>query len=122
MFECIKKVVYKKQLSFSPEQYFKLENNENKYIVTYSDRNNLKTKEVSNELVIQYFDQLFRIIDGWKNHYEDTKNAIIDGTQWQLQIEYKDGEEENYIGIDKFPSNFEYLDEIKYELINNVGE
>lgn len=67
-----------------------------------------------------YVDKLFRIIDGWKNKYENIN--IIDGIEWQLQITYKNGETKHYFGKNDFPSNFEYLDKIKYEIINKMLE
>lgn len=67
-----------------------------------------------------YVDKLFRIIDDWKSKYENTN--IIDGIEWQLQITYKNGETKYYFGKNDFPSNFEYLDKIKYEIINKMLE
>lgn len=96
-------------------EYFELEINENSNIVKYTDtiRKN-KMKNVEDELVMKYFIQLFKIIDGWKNKYED--NNTIDGMEWQLQIIYKSGEIEEYCGKNDFHNNFEYLDKIKNEI------
>lgn len=118
MFKNIKNVMYEKNLMLSSPEYFKIVICEDSNILEYSDNKymdsikNPKIQQVNDELVNKYFDKLFRIIDGWKNEY--VKNDIVDGTQWQLQITYKDDNIKHYFGKNDFPSNFEYLDKIKY--------
>lgn len=114
MFKDISKVVYKKENMLSFEEYFELEINEDASIIKYNN----KIKNINDELVMNYFDRLFRIIDGWKEEYID--NTVIDGLEWKLQITYKDGFVKQYIGKNDFPNNFEYLDKIKYEIINSM--
>lgn len=119
MFKDIKSLIYEKNLTLYPAEHFELELDENRNILKYTDnRKNNKFENVDNELVIEYFDHLFRIIDGWKNKYED--NSIMDGTEWKLQITYKNGEIKEYYGKNDFPNNFEYLDKIKNDLINKI--
>lgn len=119
MFKNISKVIYKKKNMLAFEEYFELEINENANIVKYNDGRYSNTIDnVNDELVINYFDRLFRIIDGWKEEYID--NTGIDGVEWKLQITYKDGEKRQYTGKNDFPNNFEYLDEIKNEIINKM--
>lgn len=119
MFKNIKGLMYEKHLTLYSTEYFELEINENKNILKYSDNiKNIKIENVNDEFVIEYFDHLFRIIDEWKNKYEDT--SIMDGIEWKLQITYKNGEIKQYVGKNDFPNNFEYLDKIKNEIINKI--
>lgn len=121
MFEYIKKVVYEKQQSLFPKETFLIGNLENIYELTYPDINEkdgYKTKEIKKELAEEYFDKLFRLINRWEKHYENTKDVIMDGTQWKLQIEYINGEIREYTGKNEFPYNFEDLEEINKALIN----
>ena len=116
MLESIKNIVYIKQLMPSMnEEYFELEICENRNILKYGSMKNKKHLNISNEQVIHYIDQLFRIIDGWESEYIETR--IIDGIAWELQVTYLDGNKECYKGRNDFPNNFEYLDKIKNELV-----
>ena len=102
-------------------EMFELELKEDKNILKYGEyieKNN--GIMIENDLAIQYLDNLFRIIDGWKSKYEN-KN-MIDGTEWKLQITYKNGEIKQYVGKNDFPANFEYLDRIKNEMITQIQE
>jgi len=118
--------MYEKKAAFSLPEYFKLEIYDNKNVLKYIDNmypNSIKNPQVKNiddELVMQYFDKLFRIIGDWENKY--VNNNIIDGTEWQLQITYKNGKTKHYLGRNSFPDNFEYLDKIKYEIIDKMLE
>ena len=121
MFRQIKNIIYVKRRILSSTEYFQLDIFDDKNVLKYiSDKSNIKpiTKNDDDKLVIDYFDKLFRIIDGWKDKYN---NNAIDGIEWQLQITYKNGETKNYIGKNAFPSNFGYLDKIKDELIKCLG-
>lgn len=119
MFENIRKVIYKKKNMLAFEEYFELEISEDANILKYNDGRHSNTIDnVNNELVINYFDSLFRIIDGWKEEYID--NTVIDGAEWKLQITYKDGEIKQYTGKNDFPNNLEYLDKIKHEIVNKM--
>ena len=121
MFKNIKSLIYEKNYSFSPIDYFEIDIDENKNIFKYTDTiNTHKIENVDDQIVIGFFDSLFRIIDGWKNKYDD--NSVIDGSEWKLQITYINGEKNLYYGKNGFPNNFEYLDKIKYEFINKVKE
>lgn len=122
MFIDIKDVIYEKKMMPSSTEYFHIEICEDRNILEYSDNKNMGTikNNVDNELVMQYFDRLFRIMDGWKNVYQN--NNFIDGIEWYLQITYKNGEIKQYFGKNKFPANFEYLDKIKYEIIDEMWE
>lgn len=118
MLESIKNIVYTKQLMPSMNiEEFELEICKDKSMLKYGLQNNKKHLDISNKQVIQYLDQLFRIIDGWSNEY--INNSIIDGIAWKLQITYLDGSKECYKGKNDFPNNFEYLDKIKNEIIGD---
>ena len=122
----IKTIIYQKETALAMLEYLKIEILEDKNILEFIDNRyqetigNPKSIEIAEDYVERYIDKLFRIIDGWENIYED--NNIIDGISWKLKIIYTDGESEHYIGKNSFPSNFEYLDKIKYEIIDKVME
>lgn len=116
MLKNIKTIIYEKNFAFSNKQYFQLDIYEDKNVLKYNDGDNIKN--VNDDLAMQYVEQLFRIIDGWKNIYEN--NSILDGGEWKLEITYKDGEIKHYYGKNEFPNNFEYLDKIKNELISKI--
>lgn len=119
MFENIRKVIYKKKNMLAFEEYFELEINEDANILKYNDGRHSNTIDnVNDELVMNYFDRLFRIIDGWEEEYID--NTVIDGVEWKLQITYKDGFVKQYNGKNDFPNNFEYLDKINHEIVNKM--
>lgn len=119
MFKNIKSLIYEKNLTLCLTEYFELEIKENKNTLKYTGNiKNNKIENVNDELVMEYFDHLFRIIDEWKSTYED--NSMMDGIEWKLQITYKNGEIKQYCGKNDFPNNFEYLDKIKDEMINKI--
>ncbi len=120
MFDNISKIVYKKKSMLPSEEYFEIEVNVEESVIRYNDGSfdNNQIMSVNYEIVMNYFDKLFRIIDSWKEEY--INNSIIDGIEWTLQIIYINGLEKQYIGKNGFPNNFEYLDKIKYEIINNI--
>jgi len=124
LFRSIKNVIYEKKSILYPVEYFQLEIYEDKNVLKYSDNKHIDTikglriENVEDEIVMQYFDELFRIIDGWKDKYQN--NNFVDGIEWKLQITYKNGETKNYFGKNDFPNNFEYLDKIKKEMINKI--
>ena len=80
LFKDISKVVYKKKNMLSFEEYFELEINEDASIIKYNN----KIKNINDELVMNYFDRLFRIIDGWKEEYID--NTVICGKTVQILV------------------------------------
>lgn len=121
LLKIIEKVIYEKESITGLFEYLELEINDDKSILKYSDISGIKSDFISKEHVIEYLDKLFRIIAGWKSNYQN--NDIIDGIKWQLQITYKNGKVQKFTGKNDFPSNFEYLDEIKYEIIHkSIGE
>lgn len=117
MFKDIRCLIYEKKLSLNSTEYFELDINEDGNMLKYIDNIN-KIEIIDDELVIEYFDNLFRIIDEWKHKYED--NSMIDGIGWQLQIIYKNGKIKQYSGKNDFPINFEYIDNIKNKMINKI--
>ncbi len=53
-------------------------------------------------------------IGEWKSHY--INRNIMDGTQWELSIEYADGRKAAYAGSNAFPYNFdEFCELIGYQ-------
>lgn len=121
LLKIIEKVIYEKESIAGLSEYLELEINDCKNILKYRDIGGIKREFISKEDVIEYLDKLFTIIDGWKSNYQN--NDIIDGIKWQLQITYKNGKVQKFTGKNDFPSNFKYLDEIKYEIIHkSIGE
>jgi hypothetical protein len=49
-------------------------------------------------------------IASWDKEYIDSE--ILDGTQWNFEIEYNDGKKKKYSGSNDFPDNFEELCEL----------
>jgi len=104
-------------------EYFKLEIQGDKNILKYICNNHAKSFakiEVKDEMIMEYLDNFFRIIDSWKNKY--VNNNVLDGVEWQLQISYKNGEKDFFYGKNDFPNNFETLDMIKQQLIQQATE
>ena len=124
MIENIKDVIYIKKIVPSSSEYFRLELTNKENIIKYIGNRRYEQKPVVNivkdELVEKFLDKLFRIIDSWKEEYID--NSMVDGTEWQLQITYTDGDKKYYRGKNGFPSNFESIDRIKYEIIEEIME
>ena len=122
----IKTIIYQKATALAMLEYLKIEILEDKNILEFVDSRYRETIEkpksidIEEDYVESYIDKLFRIIDGWENIYED--NKVIDGVSWKLEIIYMNGENEHYSGKNRLPSNFEYLDKIKYEIIDKVME
>lgn len=50
-------------------------------------------------------------IGEWRRHYmpENFGMSTLDGEQWSLKIEYNDGKEKEYAGINAYPYNYEDL-------------
>lgn len=115
----IKSIVYEKKAMPTLEEHFKLEIGEHINLFEYTiNKNKVKDDTINNELVTQFVDNLFRIIDDWQSNYENSN--LIDGTEWNLQIMYRNGKIQSYSGKNNFPNNFEYLEKIKSELIDNI--
>ena len=49
-------------------------------------------------------------IETWKSKYDD--NDVMDGTQWELIVEYENGETDEFYGSNDFPPNFDRLLEL----------
>lgn len=119
LFMEIKSIVYEKKSMPTLEEHFKLEIGENTSSFGYAiNKNKSKADNINNKLVMKFVDDLYRVIDSWESNYEDSN--LIDGTEWNLQIIYRDGKIQSYSGRNNFPSNFEYLEKIKRELIDNI--
>lgn len=115
----IKSIVYEKKSMPTLEEHFKLEIEENINLFEYTiNKNKIKSNNINNKLVTQFIDDLYRAIDGWESNYEN--GNVVDGTEWNLQIIYINGKIQGYSGRNNFPSNFEYIEKIKRELIDNI--
>ena len=121
MLDLIEKVMYKiKNLPYS-DSYFMLEITQNGNILGYKDNMKIIKKEnIDDKIIEEYLDKLIRVIDDWKEKYENQN--VIDGTVWDLQVNFKDGTKKYYTGKNNFPYNFEYLNRLNNELINKIEE
>ena len=81
-------------------------------------QNNDIIKSVDNKMVFKYLDNLYRIIDDWQKEYINTR--IIDGDSWKLSIAYANGSKREYYGKSSYPTNFEALERLNQELIDEV--
>lgn len=81
-------------------------------------QNNDISKSTDNKFVFKYLNSLYRIIDGWQKEYIDTR--IIDGDSWKLSITYINGSKQEYYGKSCYPTNFEALERLNQELIDEV--
>lgn len=103
--------------------YFLLEIDDKRNLLTFKDSRNfdgndkLQKISISNERVMHFIDNLFRIIADWERKYVDISS--LDGTEWQLLIKLSN-EEEEYWGNNIFPNNFEALDRLMNEIIEAV--
>lgn len=80
----------------------------------------IKKENVDNKIIGEYLDKLIRVIDDWKEKYEN--QYVIDGIEWNLQINFQDGTKRYFTGKNDFPDNFEYLNKVNNELINKIRE
>lgn len=126
MINFVKSVSYVKKTMLSSEEYFQIKILKDKNVVRYYNTKSVNAldnpiiKEIDNEMAKEFLDQLFRIIDGWENEYINSN--FLDGTEWQLEIKYQDNEVLYYSGKNDFPDNFEYLDRLKYKLLNDCNK
>ena len=76
------------------------------------------TNSIDNKKMFNYLISLHRIIDNWEKEYINT--TVIDGSSWKLSIIYTDGNKIEYRGRSNYPTNFEALERLNQELINEV--
>lgn len=119
MIKIAQKVIYEKNMMPSIRECIEIDVENNKICYIKND-NKIEKENISNELITNYLEQLFRITNGWKKEY--INQDFFDGIEWRLTIIYRDGEKTEYIGKNKFPYNFVYLDKIEYQMINKIME
>ena len=126
MINFVKSVSYVKKTMLSSEEYFQIKILKDKNVVRYYNTKSVNAldnpiiKEIDNEMAKEFLDQLFRIIDDWESEYINSN--FLDGFEWQLEIKYQDNEVLYYSGKNDFPDNFEYLDRLKYKLLNDCNK
>jgi len=117
-------ITFIKKNSLSTSDYFQIEILDNENLLKFIDARfydsikNPKTRNIDDALLMDFLDNLFRIISPWEEKY--IQNNILDGTEWQLSIRFKDGHNRLYYGKDKYPNNFDSLEEIKNQMIENA--
>ena len=123
MLKLIKSIIYEKISSPGLIEYIKIELLDEENILEFVDNmypssfNKPICVTVSDELLNDFIDKLLRTTAEWNTEYY--QRNIIDGTEWKLKILLKNNTEKCYAGRNDFPSNFEYLDRLKYELLKN---
>lgn len=104
----IKKIIYKK--------------NNRSLIISIDHESNIQynniSKSIDNILIFKYLDSFFRIIYDWQKEYINP--TIIDGDNWELSITYINGDKTEYRGKSCYPNNFEALERLNKELIDEV--
>lgn len=71
-------------------------------------------REIKEDEIFNYLNNLFRIIDTWQEEYINT--SLIDGDNWELLINYTDGRIKKYSGHAAFPSNFEAFERLNQDI------
>lgn len=127
MIKDISEITFIKKGAFNKADYFQIEILEDKNLLKfidnryYSTMNDPVIKNISDEIVMDFLDKLFRIVDSWNEKY--INNNTFDGTKWQLVIKFRDGHSRQYYGKDSYPNNFEALENLKYNIIeSNIGK
>ena len=76
------------------------------------------TIEIDRERIFNYLETLFRITNRWQKEYYALDT--IDGDSWELLINYNNGKIKKYTGHANYPNNFEALERLNQELVNEV--
>lgn len=104
-----------KSISFIRESFgkskFKLINDNGLYIYI-----NNKKRKISEEEMLCFLDNFFRIIDNWEKEY--INNTGIDFEYWELLINYSDGTNKRYSGKGKYPNNFRALEDLFFDFLD----
>lgn len=125
MIKEISEVTFVKKNSFSNFYFFQIEIADTKNLLKFSNNNHEDSVDnkviiVNDQLVLEFLDNLFRVVDSWEEKYMAENN--LDATEWYLTISYKNGCKERFYGKDLYPNNFDSLEKIKDKLIKNATE
>ncbi len=98
------------------------ENNNNQLIISIDKESTIKYNDmliqVDNQIIFKYIDTFLRITNNWQKEY--TNSTLIDGNNWKLSITFIDGYKKEYNGNRSYPTNFEALERLNQELIEEV--
>ena len=73
---------------------------------------------INENQIIKYLNSLYRIINSWEHEY--INNNRVDADIWTLLITYRDDSIDEYKGRNSYPYNFESLEELNYNLVDEV--
>lgn len=93
-------------------QYFIIDLHNNQ--ITY---NNL-TVPVTKESINTYFITFLNLMTNWQEEYLDTR--LIDGSNWQITINFLDNHCKTYSGHGSYPANFEAIERLISQIISEV--
>ena len=98
------------------------ENNDKYLIISINKESTIKYNDmliqVDNHIISNYIDTIIRITNNWQKEYNDS--TLIDGNNWKLTITFIDGYKKEYMGNTSHPQNFEALERLIQELIEEV--
>lgn len=121
----IRRIIFVKKSPFSMEYLFLLQLNDNENMIRFTDlesRTNkefIKSKIVNDTIVTNFLEHFFRIVSNWNDTYIN-KNTL-DATTWNVVIEYKNGKQKEYQGVDSYPINFDSLERLIDKTIKEIG-
>jgi len=79
-----------------------------KYIHSHSIKGNNDEYVISKEQLNDFLEKIFNNkVLKWKNKYHD--NNILDGTQWKLEMDFKDLPKFDSYGSNEYPSNWKII-------------
>ena len=92
-----------------------------KYIFSHSIKGNEDEYEFSEKQLNYFLEKIFNeYILNWKNKYDN--NNILDGTQWKLEMEFKDLPKFESYGSNEYPSNWKMFLSIIYKYFPQMNE
>ena len=84
-----------------------------------TDKESINSKVVNDTIVTNFLEHFFRIVSNWNDTYIN-KNTL-DATTWNIVIEYKNGKQKEYQGVDSYPINFDSLERLIDKTIKEIG-
>lgn len=107
------------------EYLFLLQLNGNENMIRFTglesrtDKESINSKVVNDTIVTNFLEHFFRIVSNWNDTYIN-KNTL-DATTWNIVIEYKNGKQKEYQGVDSYPINFDSLERLIDKTIKEIG-
>ncbi len=121
----IRRIIFIKKSPFRMEYLFLLQLNGNENMIRFTglesrtDKESINSKVVNDTIVTNFLEHFFRIVSNWNDTYIN-KNTL-DATTWNIVIEYKNGKQKEYQGVDSYPINFDSLERLIDKTIKEIG-